>query len=65
MRRVKPTMDFVWKIITEDANCDIAKNMSRAYRVNIKIDPLLFRKYGSPGYRPRFTPRTSRTWMRR
>ena len=46
MRRVKPTMDFVGKIITEDANCDIAKNRCRAYRVNIKIDPLLFRKYG-------------------
>jgi type-F conjugative transfer system pilin assembly protein TrbC len=46
MKRVKPTMDFVGKIITEDANCDIAKNRCRAYRVNIKIDPLLFRKYG-------------------
>ena len=46
MKRVKPTIDFAGKILTEDANCDIAKNRCRAYRVNIKIDPLLFRKYG-------------------
>ena len=46
MKRVKPTMDFVRKIITEDADCDIQKNKCSAYRVNIRIDPLLFRKYG-------------------
>ena len=46
MKRVKPTMDFVRQIITEDADCDIQKNKCIAYRVNIKIDPLLFRKYG-------------------
>ena len=46
MKRVKPTMDFVLKIITEDADCDIQKNKCSAYRANVKIDPLLFRKYG-------------------
>jgi type-F conjugative transfer system pilin assembly protein TrbC len=46
MKRVKPTMDFVGKVITEDADCDIQKNKCRAYRVNVKIDPLLFRRYG-------------------
>jgi len=46
MKRVKPTMDFVGKIITEDADCDIQKNKCSAYRANIKIDPLLFRRYG-------------------
>ena len=46
MKRVKPTMDFVRKIITEDADCDIQKNKCSVYKVNVKIDPLLFRKYG-------------------
>jgi len=46
MKRVKPTMDFVRKIIAEDADCDIQKSKCSAYRANIKIDPLLFRRYG-------------------
>ncbi len=46
MKHVKPTLDFVQKVITEDTNCDIHKTGCKAYRVNIKIDPLLFRRYG-------------------
>jgi len=46
MKLVKPTMDFVRKVIVEDADCDINKTGCRAYRVNIKIDPILFRRYG-------------------
>lgn len=46
MKRVKPTLDFVRDVITEDPNCDSHKTGCKAYRVNIKIDPLLFRRYG-------------------
>ena len=46
MKRVKPTLDFVREVITEDTGCDIHKTGCKAYRVNIKIDPLLFRRYG-------------------
>jgi conjugal transfer pilus assembly protein TrbC len=46
MKHVKPTLDFVQKIIAEDANCKGHNTGCNAYRVNIKIDPLLFRRYG-------------------
>jgi len=46
MKRVKPTLNFVKGIIAADANCDVITTGCKAYRVNIKIDPLLFRKYG-------------------
>ena len=46
MKYVKPTLYFVQKVIAEDKNCDSHQTSCRAYRVNIKIDPLLFRKYG-------------------
>ena len=46
MKRMKPTLDFVKGIIAADASCDVMTQGCKAYRVNIKIDPLLFRKYG-------------------
>jgi type-F conjugative transfer system pilin assembly protein TrbC len=46
MKRVKPTLDFVKSVIAVDANCDVITTGCKAYRVNIKIDPLLFRRYG-------------------
>lgn len=45
MKRVKPTLDFVKRVIAEDANCDVMTQGCKAYQANIKIDPLLFRKY--------------------
>jgi len=45
MKRVKPTLDFVREVIA-DPNCDGRKTGCNAYRVSIKIDPLLFRRYG-------------------
>ncbi|MDX9823120.1 MAG: type-F conjugative transfer system pilin assembly protein TrbC, partial [Syntrophales bacterium] len=46
IKRVKPTLDFVKSVIAVDANCDVITTGCKAYRVNIKIDPLLFRRYG-------------------
>lgn len=46
MKQVKPTLDFVKRVIAADSDCEVITQGCKAYRVNIKIDPLLFRKYG-------------------
>jgi type-F conjugative transfer system pilin assembly protein TrbC len=46
MKLIKPTLDFIRKVIVKDPDCDITAQKCDAYRVTINIDPLLFRRYG-------------------
>lgn len=43
---VKPTLEYVSRILKKDQECDFLKNRCETYRVNLQIDPLLFRRYG-------------------
>ena len=45
MKHFKPTLDFVTNIIKKDSHCDGA-DTCETYKVNIQVDPLLFRRYG-------------------
>lgn len=45
MKYIKPTIHFVTNIIKKDESCDFSKEKCDLYKVSIKVDPLLFRKY--------------------
>lgn len=45
MKYVRPTTEFVSKVIVKDANCKVFRERCDAHQVNFVIDPLLFRKY--------------------
>ncbi|NKE71273.1 TrbC family F-type conjugative pilus assembly protein [Candidatus Manganitrophus noduliformans] len=45
MKYVRPTTEFVSKVIVKDANCKVFRDRCDAHQVNFVIDPLLFRKY--------------------
>ncbi len=45
MKHIRPTLDFVSKILVKDETCDIAKEKCEILRMNFEIDPLLFRRY--------------------
>jgi type-F conjugative transfer system pilin assembly protein TrbC len=46
MKYMKPTLDFLTKVIVEDPGCDVKESKCAAYDINFIIDPLLFRMYG-------------------
>lgn len=46
MKYMKPTLEFVQKVVAKDAGCDPGKTKCEAYRVAMNIDPLLFQRYG-------------------
>jgi type-F conjugative transfer system pilin assembly protein TrbC len=45
MKTVRPTTEFVSRVIVKDTNCKVFQERCDAYQVNFMIDPLLFRKY--------------------
>ncbi len=45
MKHVKPTLDFVSRLIVKDPACRVKEEQCPAHRINLQIDPLLFRKY--------------------
>jgi len=45
MKYIKPTLDFLSRVIVEDPGCDVKKSKCAAYDINFMIDPLLFRMY--------------------
>ncbi len=45
MRHVKPTLGFVSTVIVRDPACRVKEQQCPANRINLQIDPLLFRKY--------------------
>jgi conjugal transfer pilus assembly protein TrbC len=47
MKRIQPTMDFWEKLLAVDPGCKLAEGEKcRAFRANIEIDPLVFRRLG-------------------
>jgi conjugal transfer pilus assembly protein TrbC len=44
MKHFRPTLDFVANVIKKDSHCDLT-DQCETYRANIRIDPLLFRRY--------------------
>jgi conjugal transfer pilus assembly protein TrbC len=46
MKYMKPTLDFLAKVIAEDPGCNVKESKCAAYDINFMIDPLLFRMYG-------------------
>jgi type-F conjugative transfer system pilin assembly protein TrbC len=45
MKYMKPTLDFLTKVILEDPGCDVKESKCAAHDINFMIDPLLFRMY--------------------
>lgn len=45
MKTVRPTTEFVSRVIVKEANCKVFQERCDAHPVNFMIDPLLFRKY--------------------
>lgn len=45
MKTVRPTTEFVSRVIVKDANCKVFQERCDAHQVDFMIDPLLFRKY--------------------
>lgn len=45
MKTVRPTTEFVSRVIVKKADCKIFQERCEAHQVNFIIDPLLFRKY--------------------
>ena len=46
MRYFRPTGDFIGQVLRKDEACDPGKEQCEAYQAGIRIDPMLFRKYG-------------------
>ena len=46
MKTVKPTMDYLSRLIRKKPGCDPAKSACETWQVNIQIDPLLFARFG-------------------
>ncbi len=46
VRYLKPTMKYIAGLLKKDENCDMLTEQCEVYRINIDIDPLLFRRYG-------------------
>ncbi|BCO09265.1 hypothetical protein GF1_16410 [Desulfolithobacter dissulfuricans] len=45
MKKAKPTLEYLTSLLKKDPDCDFGKKKCEAYRVNIQINPMLFRKY--------------------
>jgi len=45
MKHARPTMEFISGVIIKDPGCTKRSPRCDAYRVNVEIDPALFRKY--------------------
>lgn len=45
MKHITPTLEFVSKVLVKDEACTMAKEKCDIFRVNLEIDPLLFRRY--------------------
>ena len=46
IRYLKPTMKYIAGLLKKDKDCDMLTEQCEVYRINIDIDPLLFRRYG-------------------
>lgn len=49
MKKIKPTMNFISRIISKDSTCDLMSTKSekcKVYNVNVMIDPTVFERFG-------------------
>ena len=46
MKTVRPTLEYLARLLAKDSGCAPMNARCEAYRVNIEINPLLFRRYG-------------------
>ncbi len=46
MKMFGPTLEFVRELLVKDPGCDVLKSKCPTYVAEIRIDPLLFRRYG-------------------
>lgn len=46
MEKIQPTMQYLQDLFNKDPNCNPLKKKCDFFRINIQINPLLFRQYG-------------------
>jgi conjugal transfer pilus assembly protein TrbC len=46
MRYIKPTIEFVEKILVKNPNCDVSGQQCDLFHVPVNVDPLLYSRYG-------------------
>ena len=46
MKFIKPTMEFIARVIKKDSSCDSDKVACDSLRTSIIVDPLIYRRYG-------------------
>lgn len=46
MKEIRPTLEFVSRIINRDPACDMASGKCPVFDVNLQVDPRLFSRYG-------------------
>lgn len=52
MKTVRPTTEFVSRVIVKEADCKVFQERCEAHKVNFMIDPLLFENTGSRRSQP-------------
>ncbi|MBW1731927.1 MAG: hypothetical protein JRJ75_13735 [Deltaproteobacteria bacterium] len=45
IKRIRPTLKFLEKVLVRDPDCDFTSTRCDAFRATVNIDPLLFRRY--------------------
>jgi len=46
MHLIKPTIQFIEKILVKDPTCDASNQQCDVYHVSVNVDPLLYSRYG-------------------
>ena len=46
IKLIRPTLEFIQKVLIKDPGCDPSSEKCEAYHITINIDPLLFQRYG-------------------
>ncbi len=46
MKMFGPTLEFIRELLVKDPGCDVSKSKCPTYVAEMRIDPLLFRRYG-------------------